>query len=220
MTGDQWFQLWMTLIQAVGGGLIALGGVALGFLFARSGERQKRWQDEITFWIDHLSAVNRSLFAMLGPNPQKWPKETELDDETQLALWTMLGDLMSLIQSRCPAPRDSVTDVVTSSFITGIFAGNVKLSAAVDMSSEQKVEALMEWEGGFRAVESVLSDTVELLATWRHKGVSKQAMKRALLTRALQLDEGAAYFVRSAGQRSSGPSEFHGGWRQPPGANL
>jgi hypothetical protein len=211
VTGDQWFHLWMTLIQTVGGGLVTLGGVALGFLFARLGDQRKRWQEEVTFWIDELSAINRTLFTTFGSNPQTWP--TELDDETELSLFTVLANLMNLIQSRSPAPRDSVTDVVISSIITGYFAGNVDMSAAAHMSTEERTKALAEFRGGFRAVHTVLSDTVELLATWQHRGVSKQAIKRALLTRSGQLGDGSAYFVRRPEERNSGPSSFLGGWR-------
>jgi len=120
----------MTLIQTVGGGLVTLGGVAVGFLFARRSDQQKRWQEEITFWIGELSAIDRTLFAALGPNPQKWPKQTELDEETQLALFTMLLNLVYLLNSR-PAPRDSVTDVVVNSIATGIFAPETCCAAMV-----------------------------------------------------------------------------------------
>ena len=125
----------------------------------------------------------------------------------------MLLDLVYLLESRIPVPRDSVTDVVVSSITTGIFAGNVELSDAAHMSREEKVEAFAELSGGFQVVHNVLSDTVELLATWRHKGVSQQAMKRALLTRSLQLGNGLGFFVRKPEKDASGPSSFHGGWR-------
>ncbi|WP_156675759.1 MULTISPECIES: hypothetical protein [unclassified Mycobacterium] len=200
MTSDQWFTLWMTLIQAVGGGLLALGGVGLGFLFAKRQERQNRWQEDITFWIDHLFAIDQEI---LRANPRT-------PEEAASVQAKALTEMFNLVRSR-PSPRNSVNDAVDMSLMSGIVMGaapEMRLTAEMmEMSAERFQEAVGNVQVSIGLIRRVLLDTIELLQAWRHRGVNQDAIKRAIITRSQQFG-----MHRVQEDRKKGPSSWHGGW--------
>src|SRR4051812_16010031 len=70
MKGDQWFTLWMTLIQTVGGGLVTLAGVLLGFRFSRRATKQEQVEmlerEELAHWADVLARGRKKLLTDSG----------------------------------------------------------------------------------------------------------------------------------------------------------
>lgn len=194
--------MWMTLIATVGGGLVTLAGVSVGFLFARRSDKQKRWQEDVTFWINALSAIDLEI---LKANPTTQDEARELQSKV---MW----DLLCLLKSR-PSPRNTIGDVVNMSVSGGILVGatppGMKVTPDMDWKAFQHLfaEAEIDYKSGVGLIRRVLIDTVELLQHWRTNGVSQSAIKRALITRMNQLGLG-----RVPDDRKTGPSSYHGGW--------
>lgn len=205
MKPDQWFTLWMTLIQAFGGGLLTLGGVALGFLFAKRQDKQKRWQEDITFWLDHLFAIDQDILRA----------HAQTQEEAQPVQAKALKEIMYLLWSR-PAPRNTVGDVIHLSLTSGLVVGGggMPFPISEDMTYDdiaKQVESLkdepVDFLGGLGLIRRVLLDTVELLQAWRDRGVNQDAINRALITRMQQFG-----MTRVPDDRKTGPSSWHGGW--------
>lgn len=60
----------MTLISTVGGGVVTLGGVALGFLFVRRSDKHQRWNAELNYWVSELGEIYRR-FLVANPKTEQ-----------------------------------------------------------------------------------------------------------------------------------------------------
>jgi len=68
MTSDQWFSFWMTILQVVGGGVLALGGVWLGMWHADKRRREDADEER----ADRLRELQRAADARQRAVLQDW----------------------------------------------------------------------------------------------------------------------------------------------------
>jgi hypothetical protein len=113
VTPDQWFTLWMTVITTVGGGAVTLGGVALGFLFARRSDRRQRWNAELSYWIGELGEIYRRFLAV----------HPETEQQAYEAILAISDDLMQAHRAH-PTPRSSVGDALVTPVFMAIGAAS------------------------------------------------------------------------------------------------
>lgn len=69
MDPDQWFRLWLAIMQTVGGGLVTLAGGYFGYRLAGRGERDKLKVEKLQWVNDRL----RSLSSAVGDAPDTVP---------------------------------------------------------------------------------------------------------------------------------------------------
>ncbi|GAB2699675.1 hypothetical protein [Nocardia thraciensis] len=204
MTGEEWFRLWMTLLQAFGGGLVTLGGVYLGWRFANRSAKQERWNAELNHWINELSRIHRHL---LDADPKT-------QQEASDAISAAMVDLIRSHKSR-PTPRGSVGDALISSLFLaiGALAGLKPEPPSIKVPREpgppESIDPDADYFRTVYVLDRLLTTTLELALTWNKDGLSQRKINRAEKTRREQIGGG---YIRVPDDRKSGPSSKYGGW--------
>jgi hypothetical protein len=180
VTPDQWFQFWMTLISTVGGGLVTLGGVALGFLFARRSDKHRRWNAELQYWTNELGAVYRRLLEA----------DPKTEQEAYDAIGATVRELVHAHESH-PSPRGSVGDALMAPLFMaiGAAAGIVPSPNPAEVVEETPgvPEPGSNYLGSIPTWKRLLKSTLELAQTWSNDGLSQRKIARAEKTRIGQI---------------------------------
>ncbi|MFD8098037.1 hypothetical protein ACFV24_00730 [Nocardia fluminea] len=203
MEPDQWFRLWITLGQVLGGGLVTFGTVWLGAWLALRKTRNDSNANELDFWVNELSAVLRRVLDA--------GELAETDkDAAEIEVKKIWMDLLKLSMVR-PTPRDSASEVLVRTMEMGFMAGGgvtqyMGEGGSVNLPAE--VEAAgVDLISGIPLLNRVLTDTIELGQKWRLHGVTKREIRRALKTRSSQLG-----FTINRPDPGTGTHSKHGGW--------
>jgi len=201
VTPDQWFDLWMTLIATVGGGMVTLGGVALGFLFARRSDRHQRWNAELQFWTGELGSIYRRML--------------EADPKTQQEACDIIGatmrDMLNAHKTHPTAPRSVGDALVAPMFMAvGALAGIVPSSDSPKIVEETpgKAEPGADYLASIALWHQIFESTLALAQTWNRDGVTQRKIDRAEKTRVAQIP----VYVRVANESERGPTSKWGGW--------
>jgi hypothetical protein len=102
MDPDQWFRLWLALIQAVGSGLITLGGGYLGYRLAGRADRSQRNIDSLKD-LDHrlrslTDAVESAMRDRLGRSESMdvvWAEWAKIENEVRYPSGSLAGLLVT-----------------------------------------------------------------------------------------------------------------------------
>lgn len=191
----------MTLIATVGGGLVTLGGVALGFLFARRSDKHERWNTEVQYWTEELGAIYRRML--------------EADPKTQQEAYDIIGATMQdmLIAHRThPTSRRSVGDALVAPMFmaVGALAGVVPSSDPPEVVEETpgKAEPGADYLAAIPLWHHIFESTLKLAHTWNRDGVTQRKIDRAEKTRVAQMPS----YVRVPNESKRGPTSKWGGW--------
>jgi hypothetical protein len=191
----------MTLIATVGGGLVTLGGVALGFLFARRSDRYQRWNDELRYWTDELGGIYR---RMLEANPKT-------QQEAYDAIGATMRDMLTAAKTH-PTSRRSVGDALIAPMFVAIGAlgGVVPSSDPPEVVEETpgKADPRADYLAAIPFFHNVFESTLKLAQTWNRDGVTQQKIDRAEKTRVAQIPN----YVRVPSESKRGPTSKWGGW--------
>ncbi|WP_195165972.1 hypothetical protein [Mycobacteroides abscessus] len=173
MTPDEWFRLWLALLQTVGGGLVTLCGVLLGFRFARVNQRRDAMQEDVAFWIRFLTDWSRR-FHDVSPMAR-------LDDEPEReAVWELTklfyDDVTATVTAR-PSPRNTVDDFVQLTLLSAPLAINEPWPPAEQLLLESATGP------GRRTIvlhHVVIQNVLSTLVVWRTNGFSRRDVANAL----------------------------------------
>lgn len=191
----------MTLIATLGGGLVTLGGVALGFLFARRSDKHQRWNTELQYWTDELGAIYRRML--------------EADPKTQQEAYDIIGatmrDMLNAHKTH-PTPRGSVGDALVAPMflLVGALAGIVPSPNPHEVVEETpgKAEPGADYLAGIPLWHEIFESTLQLAQTWNRDGVTQRKIDRAEKTRVAQIPN----HIRVSNESNRGPTSKWGGW--------
>lgn len=176
MTPDEWFKLWLALLQTVGGGLITLCGVLLGFKFARANQRRDAMQEDVAFWIRFLTDWSRRFHDVS-------PMARTEDEPEQEAAWELAkvfyDDISATVTAR-PSPRNTVDDFVQLTLLSAPLAINEPWPPAEQLLLQSATGP------GRRTIvlhHLVIQNVLSTLVVWRTNGFSRRDVASALAAR-------------------------------------